>query len=141
MTALWETSHPYYFVGHNYHLNGVEAAQWTFHYDTFDEFLAEWGNADTGYNHLFRWDWYEQKLNENTGQMAVQMPCDLRTEPGSDYLVAFFVLQRKGTFCFTATRVTRDDEPKVRKYLAARAEDIRRLWAPLLGDTPAGEEG
>lgn len=43
---LWEINHPYYCSESNYFANGIKNRELNQTFNDFDEFLAEWGDAD-----------------------------------------------------------------------------------------------
>lgn len=120
---LWECEHQYYCSEENYFDNDTTTS-----HKSFDDFLAEEGDADMDYNLVFRWDWTEE--DEETGE------CNYK---GDDYyrngkLSIFFMGQRKGLFRSVTVDVCRADEPKVIEYLKPRWEHMQALWAPFKGE-------
>lgn len=113
---LWEYDHPYYCSESNYYSNKCHS-DW----DSWADFIAEFGASDMDMNLVFRWDW---KVGEEGEE-----------DEGEHTLHVFFMGQRKGLFFATLTHVTPDDEPAVRAWLTERAAHMRLLWAPLL-DAP-----
>lgn len=110
---LWEVDHPYYCSEGNYLRNGCH-----FEYESWEDFLYEWGDSDPDLNLVFRWDWREGK--------------DWEVPEGEGRLLIYIFLQRKAHHVSTETIVSRDDEPAIRKWLEARAERIRQIWDPFL---------
>lgn len=111
MTHLWEVDHPYYCALGNYFSNDVGAR-----YDSWDDFLEEFGNSDMDYNLLFRWDWQDSSDDD-----AVE----------SDKLYVFWIAQRKGFYRFDIVDVKKEDEERVRKFLEKRFRHLKSLWEPL----------
>lgn len=97
---LWEVRHPYY----------CSAGAYDDDYESWDQFLDEWADADMDYNLLFRWDWY--------------------TDDG-DELRLSFVQQRKGVLSTITVKVEKDNEPRIVEWLRLRFEYALRLWLPL----------
>lgn len=103
---LWEIDHSYYCSLESYFSNETYT-----HFESFDEFLEMWGDADPDYNLLFRWDWrtgYEYR----TGHV----------------LEIFWIAQRKGYFMSTSIDVTPDDEQRVIKFLKPKKDHLFDLW-------------
>lgn len=108
---LWEIEHPYYMSEGCFYSNGHHHL-----YESFDDFIEEWGEYDLDMNLVFRWDW--RKAN----------PEDEREH---DELLIFFVMQRKAFTTSCSILVTEEDEPAVLKYLTPRARRIAELWEPI----------
>lgn len=109
---LWEVEHAYYCNLGNYYNNGCGS-----YYESFEEFLEEWGNSDLDYNLLFRWDWKDSNNKDN--------------EIEQDELQIFWMLQRKGNYLFSVIKVNKEDEKKVIEFLKPRWEYMKALWNPL----------
>ncbi|MEU7318333.1 hypothetical protein [Streptomyces sp. NPDC007083] len=119
---LWQTDHPYYCTNGNYFVSGLRRDEVHTSYDSWAEFLSEWGDADHDMNLVFRWDWKrEDRDNLLDGE-----------EPGPDRLFVFWVLQRKAILRSTECTVTEADEPAARAWLASRAKMIAAIWTPFL---------
>jgi hypothetical protein len=114
---LWEVEHPYYCNLGNFYSNDCGQR-----YNSFDDFLGEWGDADMDYNLLFRWDWREAEYYRESNDE------DVRTH---DILEIFWMLQRKGAYTFCEIKVTKDEEQKVINFLRPRWEYMARLWRPF----------
>lgn len=117
---LWEKAHPYYCSEAEYHtgdLNGENFGRDDF--DSWTDFLDEWGNSSPHLNLVFRWDWHTKEQLEDD--------CEEKVE--SDLLEIFFVLQREGLFRPCHIKVTRDDEPAVRAWLIERSKTILSFWS------------
>ena len=115
---LWEIDHPYYCAEGNFFKNGQHATweSWkTFAEDTV--FVT----GDRDLNLLFRWDWRKPGHHD---------------WDGGEYLLLFFVIQRKAFNCSHEIPVTAEDEPAVRAFLGECAQAMRATWEPLL-DNPA----
>lgn len=116
---LWECEHDYYCEPCNYFSNDTITK-----FESFNDFIAEEGDADIDYNLLFRWDWSELDDDDNS------------TYSGDDYyrngkLLLFFMGQRKGLYRSVEVKVCRADEPAVIKYLMPRWKHTQSIWAPF----------
>lgn len=102
---LWEVKHPY-------HCNPQYVSNW----NTWKDFLAEFGDSDPDYNLVFRWDWLKAgNLHGLT----------------HDEVHIHMVAQRKG-FVFTAkTKVSSEDEASVIEWLKPRLEYLKSLQLPI----------
>lgn len=118
---LWEVTHAYYCNLGNYFNNDCG-----FKYKSFQDFAAEWGDADFDYNLLFRWDWNEE--NEETGESNFNGDVNYR----NGELQLFWMLQRKGKYQYCTVEVCRADEPAVIEFLQPRLEHLKSLWEPLV---------
>jgi hypothetical protein len=115
---LWEVDHPYYCQEGNYFKTGQHE-----HYASWQEFTTDTGfvDGDRDMNLLIRWDWRKPGHHE---------------WDGAEYLLLFFVLQRKAWLLSKQIAVTEADEPAIRAFLAECAQAMRATWEPLL-DEPA----
>jgi hypothetical protein len=115
---LWEYDHPYYCAEGNFFKVGQHAL-----FDSWEEFYADtdFGRGDRDLNLLIRWDWHSPQRD---------LDVDLRSDE-PDQLVLHFVLQRKALLCSVAIRVTDDDEPRVREFLAVCAKTTAAIWEPI----------
>lgn len=120
MKHLWEVGHPYYCNEGNFYERGMHEV-----YDSWANFIADWGDTDPDMNLVFRWDWkradpadYEVELEEGE-----DLP--------PDTLNVYWVLQRKAILRSTECIVTEDDEPAVREWLTERAKTITAIWRPI----------
>jgi hypothetical protein len=115
-TRLWEIDHPYYCQEGNYFKTGQHTpfGSWT---DFAEETLFFSGDRDQ--NCLIRWDWRKPGFHD---------------WDGPEYLLLFFVLQRKAWLCSVEMPVTEADEPAIRAFLAECAQTMRATWAPLLDE-------
>ena len=123
---LWEIDHPYYCTEGNYYQRGMHDV-----YDSWAEFIEEWGTTDHDMNLVFRWDWQRddsEYLEEGE-------------TPGPDRLQVFWVLQRKAILRSTECIVTEADEPAVRAWLADRAKTVAAIWEPIALAEAGGSDG
>lgn len=107
MTHLWEIDHDYYCS------EGRESEV----FDSFDDFIEEWGKADKSYNLLFRWDWCDSANPDY--------------EIEQDELRLFFVMQRKGYLTSVTVKVEKTDETRVIEWLNPYLRHLMELWTPL----------
>jgi hypothetical protein len=114
VTHLWEIDHPYYCNEGNFFKTG-QHQRWDSWQDFRDETLYVTGDRDL--NLLFRWDWRKPGHHD---------------WDGAEYLLVFFVIQRKGFNCSAEIAVTADDEPEIRAWLVECATALRETWTPLL---------
>lgn len=126
---LWEIDHPYYCTEGNYFVSGTRWDEVHNEYDSWSEFLEEWGDSDHDMNLVFRWDW-----KRDDGEFVEE-----GEEPEPDKLHVYWVLQRKAILRSTVCVVTEADEPAVRTWLAERAKTIAAIWAPLALAAPEGD--
>ena len=119
MAHLWEIDHPYYCQEGNYFKNDQHTlfASWA----EFTETTFHGGDRDL--NLLIRWDWKSYRRSPD--------PL-LQDDEAEDELLLFFVLQRKAWLCSVGIRVTDEDEPTVRAWLAECAVAMRDTWEPFL---------
>ncbi len=111
-THLWEHDHSYYCSEGCYYVPGTQWSDVHADWESWQDFLEDWGNVDPDYNLLFRWDWDRYEDSED--------------------LKLFFYMQRKAKPFSHTIKVTEDDEDSVRTWLIERAEHMRKLWSPLL---------
>lgn len=123
---LWEVKHPYDCTEGQY-TSSQHNFKTIFEYESFSDFLEEWGNADLDYNLVFRWDW-EEATDED--EEPIPFSGDVHEKNGT--LKIFFMMQRKGYHSCSLVKVCRADEPAVIEFLTPRMEVLRRLWAPLM---------
>jgi hypothetical protein len=128
---LWEVKHPYYCNEEQY-TSSQHNFKTIFEFESFADFLGEWGDADLDYNLVFRWDWEEEPNDEDE---PVPFSGDVYEKNGT--LKIFFMMQRKGYHSCTRIKVCRADEPAVIEFLTPRMEALRRLWAPLMQQAPS----
>ena len=114
---LWEYEHPYGCAEGNWFANG-----WHREYESWADFLDDHGPSDVDLNLVWRWDW-ESERDEETDE-----PTD---RPGTT-LRLHIVQQRKAILQSVDVKVTPDDEPAVREFLAKHGTKIAALWAGVL---------
>ena len=137
MKHLWEINHPYYCTESNFFANAFTNRDRCQHqYESFEDFLAEWENADNDYNLLFRWDWQEISQSHYEDYIEDSGSCDRVPYTGNDNevtgeLLIYFMLQRKGYFVYTRTLIRRSDEQRVLEYLKPKWEHMKKLWEPI----------
>lgn len=110
--------HNYYCNLGNYHSN--DSLQ---EFESFDDFLEEYGDADIDYNLIFRWDVKEVEEDDEED----------RSENHSGYFMeVFFMQQRRGHFVPSLIKeVTERDVPKIVKLLKKHRKYLNEIWAPL----------
>jgi len=122
MTHLWEIDHSYYCNQGNYFAKESVGD----HFKSFQEFIAEYKDADFDMNLVFRWDWDE--IDEDTEKSNYNGDDNYRN--GKLYI--FWMGQRKGLYRYSTAEVCRADEPAVIEFLQPRLEHLKQLWAPLV---------
>lgn len=122
---LWEADHAYYCNLGNYYSNDCGQK-----YESFQDFLDEWGDADFDYNMLFRWDWKEYEPDDYDDEEKAE-----EGHYAGDELRIFWMLQRKGAYRFCQVRVKKEDEPEVIKFLKPRWKYMKDLWSPICIET------
>lgn len=121
---LWEYDHPFYCAEGNYYTSGDQWDEVYTSYDSWADFIAEWGDTDPDLNLVFRWDWIKSNPDDyEPDDGAIRVP--------EDKLLVFWVLQRKALLRTTVCAVTAADEPAVRAWLADRAKAIAAIWEPI----------
>lgn len=111
---LWEIDHPYYCNEGNYFARGGEQPH--FHFDSWDDFMAEFGDSDMDMNLVFRWDWRKADPEEKHWGNP------------KDQLLIFFMGQRKGEYLWSTIDITDADEPGVIAFLKPRWEYLKLMW-------------
>lgn len=119
---LWEIDHPYYCTPNNYLAAGDDQPEER--YSSWEAFLKERGEDDQDLNLVIRFDWFEGP------------EYDLPNYDGDDeakiaQLCIFYLLQRKGHYCWAIVDVCRNDEPKIREWLEKSYKKIKELWKPF----------
>lgn len=109
---LWKISHHYYCSLINYFSDKT-----TQEYESWDDFIAEEGDADPAYNLLFRFDWLDADNKDNGIKI--------------DELHLFWIDQRKGIFRSTVVKVTKNNEPEIAEWLEGRFLYLKKLWSPF----------
>lgn len=115
-TPLWETDHPYYCETGNFYQNGLHES-----YETWEGYMEQWKRYDVDMNMIFRWDWYTPTEED----IAIGLD-------RNQTITIHRVLQRKAILRSETVKVTPEDEPAIRAYLQPFAENMRRMWTPLL---------
>lgn len=118
---LWEIDHPYYCAEGNFFKNGQHG-----HFASWQDFTSEtcFVDGDRDMNFLIRWDWRKPGFHD---------------WDGDEYLLLFFVLQRKAWLLSKQITVTQADEPAVRAFLEDCAKTLRATWEPIL-DSPTAHQ-
>ncbi|MEO3856107.1 hypothetical protein [Acrocarpospora sp. B8E8] len=130
MTHLWEASHPYYCSEGNFYVGGTRWHEVHSAYESWADFIDDWGDADSDMNLVFRWDW--KRADPDDYEDGEEFP--------PDRLFVYWVLQRKAILRSTECVVTEDDEPAVLAWLTERARTLIALWSPLAlaAEQPSG---
>jgi len=103
MTKLYEVDHPYYMTEGCYY-NSKNHQD----FDSFDDFLEEWGDANQDLNWVIRWDWEEDKLK-----------------------IQYFMQRKAYPFsCFI--KINKSDHNRVVKFLKPFADYMKTMWEPLI---------
>ncbi len=130
---LWDTDHPYMMTLGNYYATDCHQS-----FETWSDFIDEWGGSDQDYNWVVRWDWVEAKEEDPDCRE------DGDPEPYSgddDALIGEMriqvILQRKASLSSCSVKVCRNDEPKVREYLAPYFAYMMQMWDPFAPVEPA----
>lgn len=111
-THLWEIEHSYYCYDGNYYSN-----ECFLEYRGWKQFLAEEGESDFDMNLVVRFDWVVAGAEDGGTPNTLKI---------------YYVGQRKGLFrAVHVTHMKKTDEPDVVRWLAARFEHLKALWAPL----------
>lgn len=105
MKHLWEFEHPYYMSEGCFFKGGCLE-----HYESFDDFLEEWGKSDADLNRIHRWDWDAENGTLNL----------------------FYVIQRKGYTYSVHVEVKPEDEKRIRLFLKPHAKLNKMLWEGVL---------
>lgn len=110
---LWEVNHEYYGA------DGREVEE----FETWADFLDEWGDMDEDLNFLYRWDW--------TFTAPEDMKYLEEGEYSGDLMKLFYVLPCKDRLMSAYVKVDRSDEGVIREWLKPKAEYMTKMWAPL----------
>lgn len=113
---LWEHDHPYYATRGCYYSNECHQS-----FDSWTDFLDEWGEADEDYNLLYRWDWHPPSEDDDRTDHELEL---------------FYMRQRMAAPFSVCVTVTEADEPAVREWLAKKWLHMMRLWAPFSEAAP-----
>ena len=120
-TRLWEVDHPYRMCEGNFCASGHHKC-----WDSFDDFISEYGEADIDYNRVHRWDWRE----------------GWEIEEGKSILLIYMVYQRKAILQSHEIIVCREDEPAIKIYLQKHWDQEKAIWAPFSAQhQPNNKEG
>lgn len=122
MTHLWEVNKPYYCEASSY-FSSERECKTKFEYNSFDEFLEEWEDADYDMNLLFRWDWIAVDEYDEEDEI---IPVPEGQEPNY-VLRLYYMLQRKGYKVSCHVTVTQADEQRVIEYLKPRIAYMKDL--------------
>lgn len=125
---LWEIDHPYYCEDGSYWVSKDRWHEVHETYESWEDFVSEWGEMDLDMNLLFRWDWDRSSPEDYGYELSV----DPSFELPADTLRIYYFMQRKARNMSVVVNVTEEDEPAVREWLTVRAEHMRKLWEPLL---------
>lgn len=116
-------------VDHSYYCSGSEHRE----FNSWDDFISEWDNADMDYNCLFRWDWWG---NEHCEKPPVIDVIDGESfEKPVHILKIIYIIQRKGYIIENTVYVTEDDAPRIKKWLEPHWENMKKLWEPFSNET------
>lgn len=129
MKHIWEIKHSYYCSSSNYFSN-----EFPIEFESFDDFLEEWGDADTDYEHLFRWDW---NLDEEDSEGNEIKPLDINRGT----LELFYITQRKGIFKSIFVKVIASDENRIKCWLQKKWELVTDLWEGVSKQPSEEREG
>lgn len=113
---LAEIKHPYYCSESNYHSNEANVQ-----YETMQDFLDDFEDADVDMNLCFRWDVHntvDEEGYEIEGKYSAEV---------------FLMLQRKGIFrpCIIKEFEEKDMDRFI-NYVQKHAETIKQIWAPFI---------
>jgi hypothetical protein len=120
---LWEAQHAYYCEEQNYFAGRDKTVR---QFNSWADFISEFGDADPDYNLLFRWDWKPKDEDAETYDPTAH---DENCRDGELYV--HWMGQRKGLYFTSVVAVCRADEPAVRAFLRPRLEHLKKLWEPL----------
>ena len=112
MRPLYETDHPYYMNEGMWNERDRHTV-----YESWAEYLEDWDGLEADLNLIFRWDWREGE--------------DWGLPEGVARLMIYRVFQRKASLGSQEIKVSRDQEPEIRQWLAGHWEQMRRLWQPF----------
>lgn len=85
------------------------------YYDSADAFLESVSQLDQDLNLLYRWDYDKDEYSDNP-------------EP---YIEFFYIQQRRGRIYSSRVKYAVEDEPKLREYIEAQFEYLKKLWSPV----------
>lgn len=109
-------SHDYYCHDLNYYSNDAHQR-----YGTWEEFYAEYKNADVDMNLCFRWDVEEIMLGED------------EEKPTGRYRMKIYIIQqRKGKFIpVEIGSILEENVDEIFNYLTIHWEKLNLIWKPL----------
>ena len=119
-----KTNHPYYASEGNYFSNGCHTE-----HESWSDFIEEEGDGDLDMNLIYRWDWSTPDPDDYDPAGEPDYPM-----PDHDTLKLFYIGQRKALARSVFVTVHDDDEDAVMAWLQVRADHLRLVWAPLLGE-------
>lgn len=103
---IWQQENPYYMQEGNYYANDRHDE-----FSSFDNFVAEWGDADTDYNRLHRYDFELFKKSRKPKTLKL-----------------YYVQQRKANLYSVFIKITEKDEQRIIDFLKPHAELTKQLW-------------
>jgi predicted glutamine amidotransferase len=112
------TNHPYYCNLGNYYVTLADNGG-LIEYESWTEFIQEWGNADIDYNLLFRFDIVDacDEDDKVTGEKDLQL---------------FYIMQRKGDFVPVIVHdIKIEDRAEIVMYLKSHWEYMKSMWSEL----------
>jgi len=116
------SKHAYYCSENNYFSRETSCD-----FESWEDFIAEFGDADDDYNLLFRWDIHKTELSE--GEVDEQ-------QLGDYYAEFFYILQRKGIFLPCKVRnIKEEDADAIIEFLKPKFKYLTDLWQPLNKDS------
>lgn len=116
---LYEVDHPYYMTQGCYFSNECHNF-----YNSWEEFLEEWGDAELDYNWIIRWDW----VTPDPEDYDDSYPNPFK-EGEASFKIQFFH-QRKAYPTSNEVKVHVDQEPMIREYLKKYWEYMKEMWEP-----------
>lgn len=93
-------------------------------FESFDDFLSEFSDADIDYNLCFRWDIKSRESEYNDEDSKEELE-----NYGKYWAEIFLMQQRKGIFYpITINSFKEEDIPKFLEYLKPHKEYMGQLW-------------
>jgi hypothetical protein len=117
------TNHPFYCKKQNYLASPDEPEVYSEHYLTWKSFKETRIDENKDWNLLFRFDLEEKIIMDFSIGVKKYL-----------LLTLFYVLQRKGHYCFVTIDVTEQELPEVETFLKTRWEHLNKLWTPFSKD-------
>jgi hypothetical protein len=126
MLQLEETNHSYYCSDTNYYVGNHNGENYgRCDYDTWRDFIEEWGSYDNDLNHVFRFD-ILPKTDEDGEDIE-----------GEYSLMIFYILQRKGIFRpIWIKNIEQSDMEEITIFLTDKWEYIKNQWHELTTHQP-----